>query len=223
VIDPNIWSVVMWGWNASLFDRFVAKIDSKTNKIITHGTMTMLAKMIQDWYLKLVMTNNMWAKYAYSLSDQELQTSIQALPDEKTRLYLTNAYTQEPLLFRSKLAVPRFFGDESQYYFSLIGVIFQQRLAQDSGISDLWDILGKKINKQNVLAAVAVTNTPNQASLVSLNRQLTQDERTVLWYYTAIKTRQQANDNKWLQEIISQLLQASLGGWSQLITFELQI
>jgi hypothetical protein len=38
----------MGGGNASLFDRFVAKIDSKTNKIIKHGTMTMLAKMIQE-------------------------------------------------------------------------------------------------------------------------------------------------------------------------------
>ncbi len=35
VIDPNIGSVVMGGGNASLFDRFLAKIDPSTNTIIT--------------------------------------------------------------------------------------------------------------------------------------------------------------------------------------------
>jgi hypothetical protein len=66
-------------------------------------------------------------------------------------------------------------------------------------------------------------NTPNQTSLVSLNKQLSDDERTVIWYYSAITQRQQANDTKWVQEIISQLLQSSLAWGSQLITFELQI
>jgi len=66
------------------------------------------------------MSNNMGAKYAYTLTDTELQTSIQSIPDETTKSYLTNAFTNEPLLFRSKLAVPRFFGEESQYYFVLI-------------------------------------------------------------------------------------------------------
>jgi len=223
VIDPNIWSVVMWGWNSSLFDRFVAKIDSKTNKIITHGTMTMLAKMIQDWYLKLIMSNNMGAKYAYTLTDTELQTSIQSIPDETTKSYLTNAFTNEPLLFRSKLAVPRFFGEESQYYFVLIWAIFQQRLSQPTGIDDLANILGKNIDNNNVLAAIQALNKPTQSSLIGLNKQLNDDERTVLWYYSAITQRQQAKDTKGLQEIISQLLQASLAWGSQLITFELQI
>lgn len=223
VIDPNIWSVVMWGWNASLFDRFVAKIDSKTNKILTHGTMTMLAKMIEDKYLKLVMTNNMWAKYAYTLTDKEVQDSIQALWDETTKTYLMNAFLNEPLLFRSKLAVPRFFGEESQYYFILIWSIFQQRLSQNIGIDDLANILGKEINEKNMISAMQAINTPNQTSLVSLNKQLTDDERTVIGYYTAISQRQKINDTKWVQEIVSQLLQASLAWGSQLITFELQI
>lgn len=223
VIDPNIWSVVMGGWNASLFDRFVAKIDSKTNKILTHGTMTMLAKMIEDKYLKLIMTNNMWAKYAYTLTDKELQDNIQALWDEITKSYLMNAFLNEPLLFRSKLAVPRFFGEESQYYFILIWSIFQQRLSQNIGIDDLANILGKEINEKNMLSAIQAINTPNQTSLVSLNKQLTDDERTVIGYYTAITQRQKTNDTKWVQEIVSQLLQASLAWGSQLITFELQI
>ena len=53
-------------------------------------------------------------------------------------------------------------------------------------------------------------NTPSQTSLVSLNKQLSDDERTVVRYYSAITQRQKANDTKGVQEIISQLLQASL-------------
>ncbi len=223
VIDPNIWSVVMWWWNASLFDRFVAKIDSKTNQIITHGTMTMLAKMIEDNYLKLIMTNNMGAKYAYTLTDEELQSSIQAIPDETTKVYLNKAFINEPLLFRSKLAVPKFFGQEAQYYFLLIWTIFQQRLSQPDSISDLADILGKDIDSTKVLSVVQAFSKPTQSSPVNLNKQLNDDERTVVGYYSAITQRQQANDTKGVQEIVSQLLQASLGGGSQLITFELQL
>ena len=74
------------------------------------------------------MTNNMGAKYAYTLTDTELQSAIQSIPYEDTKNKLIAAFQTEPLLFRSKLAVPRFFGDESQQYFVLIGTIFQQRL-----------------------------------------------------------------------------------------------
>jgi hypothetical protein len=55
------------------------------------------------------MTNNMGAKYAYTLPDNELESSIQSLPYEETKNKLLNAFKNEPLLFRSKLAVPRFF------------------------------------------------------------------------------------------------------------------
>jgi hypothetical protein len=222
VIDPNIWSVVMGWGNASLFDRFVAKVDSKTNKIIQHGTMTMLAKMIQDWYLKLIMTNNMGAKYAYTLTDAELQSAIQTIPYEEIRNKLIAAFQTEPLLFRSKLAVPRFFGDESQQYFVLIGAIFQQRLSQFSGVEDISNILGKVTDNQNLIAALQTLQTP-WANLTALNKQLSEDERAVMGYYTAIDWKLKANDTKGAQEIITQLLQASLWWWSQLMTFELQI
>ena len=53
VIDPNIGTVVMGGGNSTLFDRFLAKIDKVNGTIVKHGTMTMLAKMVQDGYLKL--------------------------------------------------------------------------------------------------------------------------------------------------------------------------
>ena len=222
VIDPNIWSVVMGWGNASLFDRFVAKIDSNTNKIIQHGTMSMLAKMIEDGYLKLIMTNNMWAKYAYTLTDKELEQAINTLPSEELKTKMLQSFYNEPLLFRSKLAVPRFFGNESQDFFVLIGVIFQQRLSQNSWLEDLANILGKDVELQKLTDTMKMLQIP-WGNLTKLNKQLTDDERAVIWYYTAISQRQKANDLQGVQSIMTDLLQSSLWWWSQLITFELQI
>ncbi len=58
--------------NASLFDRFFAKVDTVSNTILEDGTMTMLVKMVEDGYLKLISTNNVGAKYAYTLSDEDI-------------------------------------------------------------------------------------------------------------------------------------------------------
>lgn len=222
IIDPNIWSVVMGWGNASLFDRFVAKIDSNTNKIIQHGTMSMLAKMIEDGYLKLIMTNNMWAKYAYTLTNKELEQAISVLPSEELKTKMLQSFYNEPLLFRSKLAVPRFFGNESQDFFVLIGAIFQQRLSQDIWLEDLANILGKDVEMKKLSETMKLLQVP-WANLTKLNKQLTDDERTVIGYYTAISQRQKANDQQGLQSIMTDLLQSSLWWWSQLITFELQI
>lgn len=224
VIDPNIGSVVMWWGNSTLFDRFVAKIDSKTNKIIQHGTMTMLVKMIQDWYLKLIMTNNMWAKYAYSLNDEELRKAIDSLWYAESKTFLLTAFDSDPLLMRSKLAVPRFFGQEAQHYFILIWQIFQSRLSQGTAwVEDLANILGKEINIKNITNALSQINGVSKWDLTQLNSTLTEDEKAVIGYYMAINSRMANWDSAWAQDIINQLLQSSLAWWSQLITFELQI
>ena len=221
VIDPNIWSVVQGEGNSSLFDRFMAKIDTTTNTIIEHGTMTMLVKMIEDGYLKLINTNNMGAKYAYTLSDQELLAHITSISDPQLQSYLTQSFQSDATLFRAKMAVPRFFNKEAQYYFTLIGNIFQSRLGKVDGISDMADILGKQVDSINVSKALSLVNSSQgKVNLADLNKELSNDERTVLGYYLAIQSRSKANDAKWTQEIINQLLQSSLAGGSQLITFE---
>lgn len=46
VIDPNIASVVMGDGNIMLRDRMFAKIDPNTGKIIKHGSISMLAKLV---------------------------------------------------------------------------------------------------------------------------------------------------------------------------------
>lgn len=79
MIDPNIGSVVQGEGNSSLFDRFMAKIDKKTNTIIEDGTMSMLIKMVEDGYLRLVNTNNMGAKYAYTFTNDQIIDAITSI------------------------------------------------------------------------------------------------------------------------------------------------
>ena len=88
----------------------------------------MLHTMIQDGYMRLLHTNNMGAKYAFALSDEELGQAIAAIQHPETKTYMTALRSSNPLLLRSKLAVPRYFGQESQFFFVFIGELFDMRL-----------------------------------------------------------------------------------------------
>lgn len=77
VIDPNIGTVGRAGQgNESLFYRFFAKLDPSESSIQTPGAITMLTKFAQEGYLKLIFTNNIGAKYAFSLSNEELRETL---------------------------------------------------------------------------------------------------------------------------------------------------
>jgi hypothetical protein len=64
VIDPNIGTVGMGEGNETLLHRFFAKLNPVTDKIEEHWVISMLIKMNQEWFLKLINTNNLWTKYA---------------------------------------------------------------------------------------------------------------------------------------------------------------
>jgi hypothetical protein len=51
-------------------DRFFAKLDPTTGKIREDGAMTMFARMIDAGHLKLYYSNNLGAKYAFTLPKQ---------------------------------------------------------------------------------------------------------------------------------------------------------
>ncbi len=207
----------MGEWNQSLFDRFFAKVDNKSNTIISHGTITMLVQMVEDGYLKLMTTNNIGAKYALTLSDEELLQGLQALGKQT----LLTQFESDPILFRAKLTVPRFFQTDAQDLFEFIWLLFQSRLKTIDGINDIADILGKQIDRNRVAQAFQlVQNPPQGVDLTKLNKELNNDERTVLGYYLTIQNYIAKNEVKWVQDIMGQLLQRSLGGGSQLITFE---
>lgn len=74
VIDPNVLSVVMGEGNESLLRRFFGKWNASNQKFDQYGSVSMLMKLRQDGYISLFSSNNIGAKYAFSLSDAELQS-----------------------------------------------------------------------------------------------------------------------------------------------------
>ena len=211
VIDPNIATVVMWEWNESLFNRFFAKRDSVTWRIKDHWSISMLAKMYEEWYIKLYYSNNLWAKYAFTLSDDELKTQY---PGESDLVYL-----------RAKLSVARFFPDANELI-TMLATIFTQRISDGQAVWDLADVLGKTIEEKKVIeVAMMLLENPTTSEQIEAIKQktttFTQDERYVLaqylWLYRALAAGDQQYQS-FLQNIISQ----SLWGGSQLIIFELK-
>lgn len=76
----------------------------------------MLIKMAQEGYLKLIYTNNIGAKYAFELPDEDLSTTFGLQSKE------------DLLLLRAKMAVAKFFYQEVDLLNGMFQ-LFQQRIA----------------------------------------------------------------------------------------------
>lgn len=209
VIDPNVLSVVMWEWNESLLRRFFGKRNANNQRFDQYGNVSMLMKLWQDGYISLFSTNNLGAKYAFSISDAELQAYFGG--------------TGESLLnTRSRLAVARFFPDTVNNMVQFIGQTFTARMANGLAIGDIADIIGKIINEQTVLqVAQAVINGSNPSTLTQAIDALTQDERLVLVQYLNLYTMLR-QDNQQYMQALNQLLWQSVGWWSQIIILEVK-
>lgn len=209
VIDPNIWTVVMGEGNESLFNRFFAKRDPVTGKIIEDGAISNLVKLQKAGYIKLFSTNNLWAKYAFSLDDETL----------KAKFGISTA--DELVFLRAKLSIARFFPD-AQQLLTFIGETFANRVSDGKAIGDIADVYGKIIDEQKVLTIaqkiLAQQNTPDE--LTKNVELLSQDERLILTQYVGLVNLLKAN-NPQFQQFVNSIIEQSLGGWSQLIVFEL--
>jgi hypothetical protein len=122
VIDQNIATVVQGNANKALFERFFAKLNSNGQTIDEHGAMTMIAKMMQQGYMKLVSTNNLGTKYGLTLSD----ASFQGLSGDQITL------------LRARMMAPRFFG---QAAIQPIIQIAEARVKDGQFVGDMADIL----------------------------------------------------------------------------------
>lgn len=206
VIDPNIASVVMWDGNITLRDRMFAKIDPNTGKIIKDGAISMLAKLISEWYIELFNTNNIAAKYAFTLSDEDI---ISVFGWEK----------EDIPLMRTKLATARFWWDEGNAFLQKVLQVMIQRFANPQlGISDIADIFGKDVDVPKIAAIAQQIKDPSVADQIN---KLNQDERYVLVNYLTLLGLSSTNPQQYQQQIVS-LLQQSIGGSSQLITFKVK-
>ncbi len=209
VIDPNIWTVVMGEGNESLFNRFFAKRDPVTGKIQEDWAISNLVKLRKAGYISLFSTNNLWAKYAFSVDDATLQS----------RFWIT---TEDELVFlRAKLAIARFFSD-SQDLITFIGETFTNRVADGQAIGDIADVYGKIVDEDKILITAQKVLESQGASqeLSATIEGLSQDERLILMQYLGVVNLLKSNSPQY-QEFLNNLISQSLGWWSQLIVFEL--
>lgn len=211
VIDPNIWTVGMGEGNETLFHRFFAKLDPVSNKIESHGVISMLMKMKQEWFLNLINTNNLWTKYALEISDTEMRT-----------YFGQNLSKEDLLLTRAKLAVARYFQDANTYI-NAIANIFAKRIETGKAIGDIADVYGKGINEQKVASVAQQLLESGQVTaqmLETMTSNLSQDERTILLQYINLFQLYKSGNSQ-LQNAINNILGQSLGGSSQIIVLEL--
>ncbi len=205
VIDPNIASVVMGEWNIKLRDRMFAKIDPETGKIIQQWAISMLAKLVSAWRIELFNSNNIAAKYAFTLSDAEMSAAFGVSGDDI-------------VLTRTKVATARFRWDEGNALLQKVLQIFVQRMSWTYGMGDLADIVGKDVD---VAKLAAVAQKVSDPSIVSQIKELSQDERYVLVNYLNIVSISKSNPQDYQQQLVN-LLQQSIGGGSQLIVFKVK-
>ena len=208
IIDPNIWTVTMWEWNETLFYRFFGKLSSDKSKVDIDGTIITLIRLAKNGYLKLLSTNNLWSKYAFTVDDGVI------------RRYFGESLTDEELvLTRWKMAVLQYFDDANSIFSSIVW-IFLSRVMSDpkAGVEDIANIYWLEIDSDKVTNAASLFINWQR---VWVAKDLTQDERTVLISYVNLYLWYQ---NWWENEIASMvqnLLLSSVTGWSQVIALEL--
>jgi hypothetical protein len=170
-----------------------------TKKIQEHGAISRLVQLRKDGYISLFSTNNLGAKYAFSVSDAALQATFGTMDADAL------------VLLRAKLAIARFF-PESQQLVTFIADTFTKRLSDGSAISDIADVYGKTIDETKVLqAAVMLIQQKNMEQAQALIATLTQDERLILAQYVGLVNLANAQNTQY-QEYLNSLMGQSLGG-----------
>ena len=207
IIDPNIASIVMWWGNSSLMDRFFAKIDSQTQKVIQDGTFSMLSKLISNGYVSLYYTNMLPAKYGYILSDADFIK------------YFGVSDKDEIAITRAKLATIRFWPNEANQLAGKTVPILRDRILSGDWFYDLADMFGKTVNKTLVQPFIdKILTVGLSANDTNALWKLSNDERLVISQYAGIYQ----SVKSWSSESLAGIISQSLQWWSQVIVFEVK-
>ncbi|MEI6774622.1 MAG: hypothetical protein WCL18_07745 [bacterium] len=110
-----------------------------TGKIQEDGAISSLVKLRKAGYINLFSTNNLGAKYAFTLDDATLIAKFGAMS------------TDELVFLRAKLSIARFFPD-AQELLNFIGETFANRIGNGEVIGDIADVYGKTIDVSKVFA-----------------------------------------------------------------------
>lgn len=86
VIDPNIASVVLWEWNKSLWYRYYWKTNSNWN-VVKKWVIPILVDLYNAGKLEYWYSNNIWFKYAITVSDEVL-SKVSWIKDKEKLLEL---------------------------------------------------------------------------------------------------------------------------------------
>ena len=208
VIDPNVASIVMWDWNKSLFYRFFAKTNESW-KIIEKWALMMLSELIDQWYAKLLYSNNLWATYWFTLSDEQLESVFGEMDKEKL-IYL-----------RAQLAAARYM-DNSSELINWIWNIFVNRIYNWEAIQDIANVYWKDIELWKLINTMNVyLSNPNSPSVSQMISTLSQDERLVMLQYLNLYSLSQNPNWSQFQEYVNNIFMNSIAWWSQLIVVEL--
>ena len=206
VIDPNIASIVMWEWNKSLFYRFFAKTNENW-RIIEKWALMMLSELIDQWYAKLLYSNNLWATYWFTMDDDEL-IDIFGEMDKEDLIYL-----------RAQLAAARYMSNVNELV-NWIWNIFNDRVSNWMVAQDIADVYWKEIELWKIINAmnVYITNPKSAPEMIST---LTQDERVILYQYIYLYKLAQNQNSSQYQNYVNNIFTTSIAWWSQLIVVEL--
>lgn len=196
-IDLNIGTVVQWEWNRSLFDRFFARVNTVTNTIEEEWTISMLIGLSQQWYVKYLSSNNIGAKYAFTISDN----SFPWLTGEKLRL------------FKSRMSVARYFSNDQQLFQS-ITQIAEQRILDWNFVTDIADMIGMWI-REDELVVLARKQQITSADIVNLS----QNERRVFAQYLSFRNMQQT-DHAQFSTMLQNTIRSSIGNPNQILALE---
>ena len=206
VIDPNIASIVMWDGNKSLFYRFFAKTNDDW-KIVEKWALMMLSELIDQWYAKLLYSNNLWATYWFTLSDEDLQ----AIFWEKDK--------EELIYLRAQLAAARYM-DNANELINWIWYIFNSRVSNWDVIDDIADVYWKQIESWKIKNTMNVYLS-NPQSVSQMVSTLTQDERVMLFQFINLFNLANSSNQSQYQEFVNNIFTNSIAWWSQLIVIEL--
>lgn len=166
--------------------------------------MTMLARFVQDGYAKLFFTNNIGAKYAFELTNDELKEAFGEMSNEQL------------VLLRAKLSVAKFF--ISQQDMTLLEEITElalKRFASVEGMDDFANLLNKKVDAEKLYQRVDTYLKTRTGKFEVLNS----DEKVVVYQYLVFLQMLQSGEG---QSQFARLIQESVFGSSQLIALEME-
>lgn len=155
--------------------------------------------------MSLAATNIISAKYAFEFSDEELAAAFPG-------------FTEDANVLRAKLATLRFWPN-AQQMFARIPAIFTSRMNNGQAIDDIADIYGKRGDVQKIQSTATSILSQKKLDATQIS-SLTADEKAILVQYLSLYNLMKSNMGQY-QQYVSNLLQQSILGNSQIMLFEL--